>query len=108
MKINPLWSICIIVRIFIIFIAIYISNKSYNMGSVILWIIGIGFLNKAITGSNDEVQIAKVFWHNTRLVHSMFYLLAGYYLYMGDSYICGLLLGIDIIFSILYRIVTNQ
>ncbi len=112
MKINPMWAICITVRITLIFIAIYIAtNKSRTIrliGTIILLSMGTGFLIKAITGSNDEVQVAKVFWHDTRLVHSMFYMLAAYYLYTGKSNICGILLGLDIIFSISYRILSNQ
>jgi hypothetical protein len=112
MKINPLWTVCIITRILIIIIAIYIGkNKSQNIrliGSVVLWIMGIGFLIKALTGSNEEVQFDKVFWHDTRLVHGMLYMLAGYYLYVGKSTICGIVLCIDIIFSILYRVLSNQ
>jgi hypothetical protein len=111
MKINPIWAVCIMVRTLIVFIAIYISTKSYNIrliGCTFLLTIGIGFLIKSLTGSNNETQLSKVFWHDTRLVHSMFYILAGYYLYNGNSKIGGLLLTLDIIFSISYRIVTDQ
>jgi len=112
MYINPLWSLCITIRILIIFIAVYIVKyKSKNtklIASIILYTIGFGFLIKALTGSNNEVQISKVFWHDTRLVHSVLYMLAGYYLYNGNSVICGIVLGLDVLFSILYRILTNQ
>jgi hypothetical protein len=111
MKINPVWAICLTVRITLIFVAMYITNKSCTIrliGSIILLSMGTGFLIKAMTGSNQEVQLSKVFWHDTRLVHSMFYMLAAYYMYIGKSIICGILLGLDIIFSISYRILTNQ
>jgi hypothetical protein len=87
------------------------TNKSQTIrlvGSLILGIMGTGFLVKSITGSNNETQIDKVFWHDTRPVHGILYILAAYYLYLGNSPICGIILGIDIIFSILYRIITNH
>ena len=41
----------------------------------------IGFLSydKKKYKINDEIQINKVFWHNTRLLHGVLYLLAAYY-----------------------------
>jgi hypothetical protein len=111
MKLNLLWILCITVRVFLIFFIYLFTNKSRIIRlttSLILCTIGIGFLIKAITGSNDEIQISKVFWHDTRLVHSMLYMLAGYYLYIGKIRISSIVLGLDVIFSFLYRIVTNQ
>jgi hypothetical protein len=112
MNINSLWLLCITVRIIIVFVAIQISkSKSHNVrliGSIVLCTMGIGFIRKAIFGSNDEVQIAKVFWHDTRLFHGMLYILAGYYLYTSNYIVCGIVLTLDIIFSILYRILTNK
>lgn len=112
MKINPLWIVCLTVRIALIFVVLEISKrKSPNVkliGSIVLFIIGLGFLGKALFGSNDEVQIAKVFWHDTRIFHCMLYILAGYYLYTSNYILCGIVLSLDIVFSILYRILTNK
>jgi hypothetical protein len=69
---------------------------------------GIGFMIKGYTGSNDEIQICKVFWHDTRYIHGMFYLLSSYYLYKKDIDMVSLLLLNDLIFSISYRLYTNQ
>jgi hypothetical protein len=111
MKINPVWAVCIIVRIVVIFTSMYISTKEHNIrliGSIILLSIGVGFLIKSLTGSNKEVQLSKVFWHDSRLAHGVLYILAGYYLYKEKPKICGIVLGLDLIFSILYRILTNK
>jgi lipid-A-disaccharide synthase-like uncharacterized protein len=112
MNINAIWIVCILVRISIIFAAIYISEFELNelkiIGSVILCIIGLGFIFKYITGSNNERQISKVFWHKTRIIHGLLYILASYFLYSENSVIVGVLLGSDVVFSILYRLITNQ
>ena len=112
MNIQPLWILCLISRICVLLLVGYVG-KNYKkyiriLLSIFLFFIGIGFIYKYITGSNNEVQIGKVFWHNTRLVHGILYILASYYLYIKESTICMLVLGLDIIFSILYRISTNQ
>ena len=65
---------------------------------------GSGFIYKYLTGSNNEQQIAKVFWHNSRLVHGVLYLLSSYYLFIGDIKKNSLILSLDII-SFLYRFV---
>ena len=33
---------------------------------------------KGLTGSNSETQVNKVFWHETRYIHGMFYLLSSF------------------------------
>ena len=33
-------------------------------------------LYKALTGSNNEIQVNKVFWHKTRFIHAFLFLLA--------------------------------
>jgi len=112
MKIQPLWIVCLIIRVCLLILTGYLSkNKNDNIrliASGILVSMGIGFIYKYLTGSNDEVQVAKVFWHETRLVHGMLYMLASYYLYTENTIMCMLVLGLDIIFSILYRIITNK
>ena len=69
---------------------------------------GIGFTYKSITGSNNEYQIAKVFWHNVRYVHAFLYLLASAAMFYKKINLNTLFLVSDIIFSILYRIITSQ
>ena len=114
MKINPLWYVCLTTRLtLILFIAyFYINSKTKNkaktIGSLLLMIIGVGFVLKGIFGSNNEVQISKVFWHETRYVHGMLYILASLYLYNDNIRISSLLLLLDIIFSVSYRITTNK
>ena len=87
--IHILWYICIVVRFLFAF---FIEKLPFS--NVICFVIGIGFLWKFITGSNDEYQIAKVFWHNTRIIHSLFFLSAIYK---------KKILFLDILFSIIYR-----
>ena len=52
---------------------------------------GSGFMFKGITGSNVENQVAKVFWHETRYLHGLLYLISAYFLLL------------DIVFSFMYR-----
>lgn len=112
MNINPLWSICLIVRISILILAGYLAKSKHDSirisASIILLLIGLGFLYKYLTGSNDEIQISKVFWHETRLVHSALYILAFYYLLRKNSDIVMIILGLDVIFSVIYRISTDK
>ncbi len=112
MNIQPLWAVCLITRVCLLLLAGYLSKNKNNgvriIASLVLVTMGVGFLYKYLTGSNDEVQVAKVFWHETRLVHGVLYMLASYYLYTENCTMCMLVLGLDIIFSILYRIITNQ
>jgi hypothetical protein len=114
MKINPLWYICLIVRLSLLFSIAYFYTKSENkktvkiIGSLILLIMGLGFVWKAIFGSNNEIQISKVFWHETRYVHGLLYILASLYLYNDNIKMSSLLLFLDIVFSVSYRISTNK
>ena len=119
MNINPLWYICIFVRLIIIYIVYYFNKKnnykynSYNniikkIILIFLGSIGIGFIYKAITGSNNEIQISKVFWHETRYVHGTLYILSTIYLLFNNLNISLLLLFLDIIFSIFYRILLKK
>jgi len=118
MNINPLWFICILFRLTIIYILWYVNNiinidDKYkilikNISFILLFIIGSGFFYKALTGSNNETQISKVFWHDTRYVHSAIYLLSSLYLINGNLKIALLILFLDVIFSVLYRIIFNK
>jgi hypothetical protein len=69
---------------------------------------GLGFLFKCTTGSNNETQVTKVFWHETRCFHGFFYILASYYLYYNKVNMNTLMLSTDLCFSLLYRIITKQ
>ena len=110
MKINPIWTICLIVRICLLLsIRFFYNNRVFKyIAIVVLLGIGLGFLYKCKTGSNNEKQLSKVFWHNTRCLHSFFYILAAYYLYCNKINMINVILSTDICFSILYRIITNQ
>lgn len=112
MNIHPLWLICILVRISIIILIkyIYIKNDKLIKNLIILSLlsIGLGFMNKGYFGSNNEIQIRKVFWHDSRYIHGILYILSSIYLYNNNINICIILLILDIIFSILYRLITNK
>ncbi len=107
MNINPLWSICLITRISIALIVGY-YRKTDKIMWIVLSVIGLGFLYKGYTGSNDEIQVAPVFWHDTRYVHGVLYLLAASYLFIGMPVIASTIILSDIAFSIMYRIITSR
>ena len=103
-NIHPLWFVCLIVRIIytkILIDSLKLNNINYNILPTIL---GFGFLYKYFTGSNNEIQISKVFWHDSRLVHGILYLLISYFYYKKNIKNTLLILILDIIFSLLYRI----
>jgi hypothetical protein len=112
MNIHPLWFICILVRISIIILVkyIYIKNNKLIKNLIILFLlsIGLGFIRKGYFGSNNEIQIRKVFWHDSRYIHGILYILSSIYLYNNNINISIILLILDIIFSILYRLITNK
>lgn len=112
MNIHPLWLICILVRISIIILVkyIYIKNNKLIKNLLILFLlsIGLGFIRKGYFGSNNEIQIRKVFWHDSRYIHGVLYILSSIYLYNNNINISIILLILDIIFSILYRLITNK
>ena len=97
--IHPLWYFCIIVRLFLAF-SLLKYPEYYKYIKYIILIIGLGFGYKALTGSNNEVQVAKVFWHNTRIIHSFLFLLAYFVSNLKDS---TRILVSDVLFSIIYR-----
>lgn len=111
MKIHPLWLICILARLSIICIIRYInSNTSQynNYISAFLFVIGIGFIFKKYTSSNEEIQIAKVFWHETRCIHGILFLLSSYYIHINNLNMTTILLLLDLGLSFLYRGITNK
>ena len=110
MKIHPIWLICIIIRLSLAYIIRYINSRTVDYNkiiSIILSIIGLGFIYQGYFSSNNEVQIAKVFWHDSRYVHGIIYLLAAYYLFKNNINMNTILLLLDLCFSFLYRIINN-
>ena len=107
MKIHPLWTVCIFVRVLLILILRKINHKK-TIGLIVLLLIGSGFLYKYFTGSNNEYQIRKVFWHETRIVHGLLYIMAAYFLLVGNINMMSLILVLDIVMSFLYRIFWNK
>ena len=110
MNIHPLWFLCICIRLLIIYIIRHINNKtnSYNsIISIILFIIGFGFIYKGYFSSNSEIQIAKVFWHDSRYIHGLLYILSAIYLINNNVNMNNVLLLLDICFSFLYRVINN-
>lgn len=107
MKIHKLWIVCIIVRSIIAYLPqIYKNNKNINskiisVNKYLILFIGLGFLYKAIFGSNDETQIAKVFWHKTRIIHAILFILSYINFYNYDN--CSLILFSSVLFSVFYR-----
>jgi hypothetical protein len=97
--IHPLWYVCIVVRLFLAY-SISKYNKYSKYLRLIVLFIGLGFGYKALTGSNNETQVAKVFWHNTRIIHSVLFLSA--YL-VTDPKNSTRILVCDVILSIIYR-----
>lgn len=112
MNIHPLWFVCIFVRLTLICLIIYLNKKKNNKINIIcsgiLLIMGMGFIYKGLTGSNNESQVNKVFWHETRYVHGMFYVLSSFYLFKNNVNITSLLLLSDVIFSFLYRFILKK
>ena len=109
MKVHPLWFVCLFVRVSLA-VAIYLVNPFWNHTyvSLILFLMGAGFFYQGTFSSNDEIQFANVFWHDSRYIHGAFYLAAAYYLYYNDAKMASILVLSDICFSILYRIIQNK
>ena len=94
---NPLYIVCILTRLILAF-------NLTRVPIIVPLIIGMGFMYKGLTGSNNEIQVDKVFWHDTRYFHGLMYLMATYYMYVGNSKIATIILLSDLVFSIFYRI----
>ena len=108
MNINPIWYICLLVRSTLAYI-IYDYHNEFNKYLIpLLFIISSGFFYKGYTGSNNETQLAKVFWHDSRYIHGILYLLAVYYLCNSNYKMSSILVALDIVFSILYRFIMNR
>lgn len=105
---NPIWLICLLARISLIYLILFLYKKNITLSKIILFVIGSGFLYKGLTGSNNEYQISKVFWHEARLMHALFYFAALYYLIKKNIKMVTLILAVNIFFSIGYRILFNK
>ena len=109
---HPLWWLCLAVRIgIVIWVSVPAGKLRYkNLTALSLLIMSVGFMVKFVTSSNNEVQIRRVFWHNVRWVHSVFFGLAAVIHFTGNeddtvSIISksGIILIMDVLFSIVYR-----
>ena len=100
MNINKLWLLCILTRIILIIIIrkIIKIKKNKNIIITILLLIGLGFIYKGYFGSNNEIQITNVFWHETRYVHGVLYIMSAIYLQKNNLDMNSLLLLLDILF----------
>ena len=108
MKIHPLWFICILVRLGIIILVRSVKKIYYKFISVTLFAIGVGFIYKGLFGSNNEIQINKVFWHEARFLHGILYILSGFYLFKKNINMTSLVLILDLISSFLYRFMNKK
>lgn len=108
MKINPLWIICVITRIVIILLTRTFYKNYKNQIGLILLIMGSGFMYKGYCGSNNEIQSSKVFWHETRYLHGVLYILSSFYLYNKNIKMNSLVLSLDLIFSFMYRFMLDH
>ena len=104
MVIHPFWYICLSVRILLILLIRILDKQNFKkLGMLILSIMGLGFIYQALFSDNKEIQFNKVFWHDTRILHGVLYLLSVYYLHLNKLNINSLVLALDVIFSVLYR-----
>ena len=101
--IHPLWFVCLLVRCLLVYTVFRFHHTTPRLLLAILFTIGVGFLFKALTGSNDETQLAKVFWHDARPVHAVMYLMAFGYLLHDNVAMACLILALNVIFSVIYR-----
>jgi len=98
MKIHPLWYLCIFTRLSMVYIVKkYGNSKKYgHIIQIILMLMALGFLNKSIYGTNNEKQITKVFWHDSRIVHAIFFGLSVFLLYKNKTNLGSIILFIDL------------
>lgn len=114
-KVHKLWYVCITVRTIIAIIPLIynnLKNKKKNLKrisqitKILIILMGLGFLKVSIFGSNDEKQVAKVFWHETRIIHAFLYIFAGYHFY--NYKFSSIILFTDLSFSIIYRLINGH
>ena len=112
MNINTLWFLCLVIRACLMVlagrVAVPPAGRINLVLTIILIIMGVGFGCKALTGSNDETQVSKVFWHESRLAHCVLFILAAFYVHIANPTMSMIILSLDIILSILYRETTDR
>ena len=110
MKIHPLWYICLLVRFSMALAILFIStlkNKNKWLDIIVsstLLLMAIGFIYKHFTGSNNEIQVAKVFWHDSRIYHGLLFTLAACLYLKNQKKLASFIILLDIVFSYVYRI----
>lgn len=109
--VHPLWTVCLFVRFAIACAPVVLHYTASDprvllSARVLLATIGIGFLYKYMYGSNEEVQFANVFWHHTRIVHALLYLIAAWQL--NHPFVASSVLLADMCFSVSYRILSGR
>jgi len=111
MNIHPVWYLCLTIRTILVLILYFHRTErkilTYLLTALLLGI-GLGFVRKEITGSNDETQLAKVFWHETRIYHGILYIIASCLMFLNLPQYSALFVFVDIIFSVSYRLITDQ
>lgn len=108
MKVHSLWYVCLLVRVLLI-LCIRMSYIKYKISlSVILLLMGIGFIYKGYFSSNNEIQISNVFWHETRYLHGMLYIFSAYFLFKDKINMNTIVLILDLCLSVIYRIVMDK
>ena len=100
---HPLWIVCLITRLTIAYSTTINSLNTPVL--LVLVVIGTGFAYNSITGSNREIQLRAVFWHDARWVHAMLFIAAAVQLYYNRKTNARNLLLLDVVFSILYRLI---
>ena len=77
MKIHPLWFICLLVRFIIVLAILFISTLKNKWLDICIYssllLMGLGFIYKYFKSSNNEIQITKVFWHDSRIYHGLLF-----------------------------------
>lgn len=98
-SIHPLWYICLSIRTLIFYYLLY--NRPV-LGQYIVLISSIGYFYQYINHTNDEIQIAKVFWNNDRPIHGVLMILL--FLFYNTKYAPFIFL-IDLLYSLVSRFI---
>ena len=111
MKIHSLWAVCLIVRVSLAFLVKKFANKNNTYRYILfacIFAIGAGFVYRGLYGSNNEVQVARVFWHESRYGHAILYLLASIYIYNKNPKLSSVFILTDVAYSVIYRLLFNK
>ena len=102
--IHPLWSVCLIVRFSIVALLLY-GVVRRDIGTVILAIMGIGFMYKYFTSSPQKIefQIAKVFWNADRPIHAILLIIAAVMYWNNNNQAAAIVAALSPIYSIWQR-----